>query len=99
MATTVIVGGIKPNLKILGDTQRFLFEYPNGILRLENILPIESNVINLDLDLLNIQEKGYRAGFFSDSSNINGTFHLSSLEYQQNQQNSGIIGSFLMTFN
>ena len=86
MATTVIVGGIKPNLKILGDTQRFLFEYPNGILRLENILLIESNVINLDLDLLNIQEKGYRVGFFSDSTNINGTFHLSSLEYQQNQQ-------------
>jgi len=76
MATTVIVGGIKPNLKILGDTQRFLFEYPNGILRLENILPIESNVINLDLDLLNIQEKGYRAGFFSDSSNINGIILL-----------------------
>lgn len=99
MATTVIVGGIKPDLKILGDTQKFLFESPNGILRLENVLPIESNVINLDLDLLNIQEKGYRVGFYSESGNINGVFHLSSLEYQQNQQNSGIVGNFLMTFN
>ncbi len=99
MATTVIVGGIKPDLKILGDTQKFLFESPNGILRLENVLPIESNVINLDLDLLNIQEKGYRVGFYSESGNINGVFHLSSLEYQQNQQNSGIVGNFLMSFN
>lgn len=99
MATTVIVGGIKPDLKILGDTQKFLFESPNGILRLENVLPIESNIINLDLDFLNIQKKGYRAGFYFESSNINGVFHLSSLEYQQNQQNSGIVGSFLMTFN
>ena len=100
MATTVIVGGIKPDLKILGDTQRFLFESPNGILRLENaITPVDSIPVNLDLDFLNINEKGYRAGFYSDSSNINGIFHLSSLQYQQNQQNSGIIGNFLMTFN
>jgi hypothetical protein len=100
MATTVIVGGITPDLKILGDTQRFLFEQPNGILRLENaITPVDSIPVNLDLDFLNINEKGYRLGFYSDSTDIKGMFHLSSLQYQQNQQNSGIVSTKLITFN
>ena len=100
MATTVIVGGITPDLKILGDTQKFLFEQPNGTFRLANATtPLDSNPINLNLDFLNIDEKGYRVGFYSDSTNTSGMFHLSSLQYQQNQQNSGIIGTKLMTFN
>jgi hypothetical protein len=100
MATTVIVGGITPDLKILGDTQKFLFEQPNGTFRLANATtPLDSNPINLNLDFLNIEEKGYRVGFSSDSTNTSGMFHLSSLQYQQSQQNSGIIGTKLMTFN
>lgn len=86
MATTVIVGGITPDLKILGDTQKFLFKQPNGTFRLANATtPLDSNPINLNLDFLNIDEKGYRVGFYSDSTNTSGMFHLSSLQYQQSQ--------------
>lgn len=100
MATTVIVGGITPDLKILGDTQQFIFNQPIGSLQLVNLYqPQTSTPTNLNYDWLNFNNNGFRMGHYTPSTDINGMFHLSLLQYQQNQINSGLVSTKLMTFN
>ena len=100
MATTVIVGGIKPDLKVLGDTQQFIFNQPMGNLQLINLNQPQTDIpTNLNYDWLNFNNNGFRMGHYTPSTDLNGMFHLSLLQYQQNQINSGLVSTKLMTFN
>ena len=100
MATTVIVSGIKPDLKILGNTQQFIFNQPTDSLQLLNLYQPQIDIpTNLNYDLLNFNNNGFRIGHYTQNSDLTGMFHLSLLQYQQNQINSGLVSTKLMTFN
>jgi len=100
MATTVIVAGIDPNLKILGNSQSFLFSQANsGLWLINSLIPTAVTPTLLDVKFINSYQKGYNLNHVTELTNQQGVFCLSSLQYQNNLQNSGFVATNLMTFN
>lgn len=96
MATTVVVGGIKPDLSILGDTQQFVFNKPNASTQCVNTTAASSTVSpQINLDFLNAATRGFRFSQSTTTAIPGGVFSLHSLQYQ----GTSYITIPLLTFN
>jgi len=79
MATTVIVGGITPDLKVLGNTQQFIFNQNLSSIQFDNIFVPTPNIpAQNNFETRNNNLSGYRWVHKTLSNSTTGTLTLQS---------------------
>lgn len=79
MATTVIVGGITPDLKVLGNTQQFIFNQNLSSIQFDNIFVPTANIpAQNNFETRNNNLSGYRWVHKTLSNSTTGTLTLQS---------------------